>query len=322
VNKQRQPHAVIADAEVLAGRIEAGYKPAPDAKPAPAAVVAGLVFLTIDVSKAAKGVAGSLLNHLNWKDGRCDPSILTMGREAGCAKSNVHVGLNQLGALNVVIRDSYGSACSHRNAYRFDWREIGKIYQQRLVLRPRRSRSRNQDRAQSGNRDTQSPEIDTQTFIPNPNNSNSDHAPLTADLLGSIASRPAQHGQAGWSRQPGQLFRAQATAGGGTSADIFQHRRRDATRASAEARWDRDLRRDLSQEGYACAIESITPELQDEATQAEIKRPGSGAPLVLAQLRLQQFLSATRQVADKNDKTDGSSPDQERDTSGEELIER
>ena len=72
------------------------------------------------VSAAAKSAFAVLLDHHNWKTGRCDPGLDRIVRLAGYSRKATWLGLQQLEAAGIIEIATHGSR-SNRNGYRFRW---------------------------------------------------------------------------------------------------------------------------------------------------------------------------------------------------------
>jgi len=74
-----------------------------------------------DIKPGAKVVAIVILSHMSLKDGRCDPGVDTICREAGMNRAKVFKHLKALDELGVIKRTTYGGN-RHCNAYAPDLR--------------------------------------------------------------------------------------------------------------------------------------------------------------------------------------------------------
>lgn len=273
----RPAFAREADAGILAGRIKGGLDARAGDEAPPAAVIACKAIMVAHLSSAAKAAAAAILEHLNWTNGRCDPGLHRIADVAGYSRSNVHAGITQLAEAGLLSVASYGSRSSHRNAYAFNWDELGRLYQV-MALKLRPGPSRKQDGAQSRSQDSDLPEIRTQTLTTNP-----EIEPLVRNSSSRAAQTQGNNRQAEKNEQrQRQLFLTHVVPGG--KADATTGRQQAAANAAAEARWDRDLRQRLSLEAYGSAVEAITPALQQAATEAELRKRGSGFDLLVSEL--------------------------------------
>ncbi len=78
------------------------------------------------LGNAAKLVGAALLEHVNRKTGRCDPSIGTLMRVSGLSERSVYRAIEQLDRLGLILRHSHASF-GHRNAYAPQWRRLEGI---------------------------------------------------------------------------------------------------------------------------------------------------------------------------------------------------
>lgn len=223
------------------------------AKPEPLGLMACKVVMRARVSSAAKAAGAVLLDHVNWTDFRCDPGIERIVKMAGYSRSNVQAGLQQLADDGIVTIRVHGSRMG-RNSYDFCWDEI------------RRRDAAMQEALKSGSPPTRKqgggdPESEAQTRVPNPK------------------IEPVGQARKNWEgvahRLPATQARPPPTA-----------RRSEAAETAAVRRWNGDLHKSFGQDPvtYAAIIAAIDAEIRDAATEAEIRKRGSGIATILEQL--------------------------------------
>ena len=67
------------------------------------------VIMRARLSASAKAVGAVLLDHVNWRDFRCDPGIERLVLLTGYSRSNVQAGLQQLQDGGIIAIHVHGS---------------------------------------------------------------------------------------------------------------------------------------------------------------------------------------------------------------------
>lgn len=87
------------------------------------ALIACKVAMRSSMSSSAKAVFAVLLDHFNWKTGRCDPGMARIAKLAGRSVEGVRKAVRTLVAENLLVVTTHGGG-SDRNHYQFAWDEI------------------------------------------------------------------------------------------------------------------------------------------------------------------------------------------------------
>jgi len=246
----------------------------------PFKLIACKVFMRARVSSAAKAAASILLDRMNARSLRCDPSIAGIEGLTGYSRSTVQSGLRSLVKEGLLIVHRHGGL-SARNSYEFCWEEIDRrdaAFQEALFSR--RNPPRNQGVARPENR--------AQTLTNNPKNK-----PERIDALTEpSASREITKGQPRQERSCRRLPAPQRTSSAQAAAN------------AAERRWNDDLLECFSDDHsvYAVAVELVDVTIQEAATEAEVKRRGDGLRTVLDHVRrIRPGLLEERRHCDRRD---------------------
>jgi hypothetical protein len=243
------------------------------------------IALSDQLNRTEKQFAAFITDCYNRKTGRCDPSEVTAAHTLRLHKRTIIRAGNRLVALKLLFKRRHAGH-NHCNRYEPNWemfRELERQYKQRRkdwAERFERSKLSPSECQSCHSRDDK-PVIQT-----SPNNniqstsldgpSNQQHAPVDREGLGNEKRVAA----ASSSRTPRlQPFMPSPSS-------------QQAAEAAALRRWNTDLlNRFRSAPAYAVIIEALDPELQNQATQAELMRRGGGFACVLRELALRNVLS-------------------------------
>ncbi|MEG6508615.1 hypothetical protein V6C03_06500 [Methyloligella sp. 2.7D] len=224
-----------------------------------------------DLSSSAKSIGVIVVDHYNRETGQCDPSIGRLMQCSGFSRTAVLTAIKELEGgrrdksrkwqqtgERLIERVRHGGK-SHRNAYRVNWSALGcaSAAAQGCATAHRKG-------AQPHTVKGVQPH--TQTF-----EVTSEEKPLKT---GSPGGAPG-------SAQAQTHFMLPIKGGGMREITSSQQVCRD----KAAERWESDLRTCLTPCAYADAVERITPQMEQAATEAELDHPGSGARLLMLQLR-------------------------------------
>jgi hypothetical protein len=225
----------------------------------PYGLIAAKVIMRGPYSGVAKSVGAWLLEHMNWTDFRCDPGIETLAALSGHARSSVQEAICQLkqdGILRVVVHGGKGK----RNAHEFDWDEIFRRDEAAQAALKARRRS-------PGKAGVARPEKRAQTRIKNPCSE-----PEGSDCVERGAGGQARSAHPGWSapQQSSALRRSRRSRPG--------QQRSEAAVEAAKQRWFQDLRHRLrdDKEAFVTMVAAIDAEIENKATEAEMRRRGAG----------------------------------------------
>jgi hypothetical protein len=245
-----------ASEAILCGRLAAGLAvEALTGEPVPPALIACKAIMTARISSAAKAIGGVLIEHIRWSDGRCDPGLARLCELTGYARSNVQRGITQLVDAGLLVVRPYGSGVSHRNAYDFDWEEIGRRYEG-MALRAGRLPPRKQGIA--------GPENRAQTLLGNPENK-----PL--NVVGPSAPAVRWRGRDGRSGTSEPTGRFNMTQAGFARKETTAQRREIAFEAAV-----RRLNAAVAQQPDRKALWQLDPEDWNQAASSEMSTRNTG----------------------------------------------
>ena len=220
----------------------------------PLRLMACKVIMRAHVSSAAKAAAAVLIDHVNWTDYRCDPSLARIARLSGYARSNVQAGIDQLENERLVVVRVHGGLMG-RNQHDFNWTEIRRRdAEMQTALHSRRRVPHGQGVSDPG--------LGAQTRSYNPVSE-----PVGRSLdnkrygTGSITKWHTEGGR-------GRYLPNTATP-------------REVADAAAERHWDADLRQQLDKSTYVAIVPQIDEAVRAAATTAEMRRRGAGVELIL-----------------------------------------
>jgi hypothetical protein len=231
-------------------------------KDKPFKLIACKVIMRADASSASKATASILIDRLNSKTLRCDPSIGGLATLSGYSRSNVQAGLKQLVKEGLLIIHRHGGL-SGRNSYEFCWDKIFRLDEEfQKALFPGRDPTRNQGAA--------IPDIRAQTLSNNPNKK--------PERVGALSEPFPVPSVSKWQPRR-ELERNRILAFRSTSAG-------EVAQSSALRRWNDDLVELYRQTPAAYAIaDLIDVAVADAATKAEMKRHGNGLRVILDHVR-------------------------------------
>jgi hypothetical protein len=234
-----------------------------------------------------KRIAAAILEHFNRKTGQCDPSLGRITRLIGVSRRTVIRSLSALVRAGIFYVVRHGGR-SQRNSYGPAWlrfRELDALWRARF-----RGESSTLDGSKTSPETGQTchvarDELGTQTFLTNQSKETRSDTPSSSKE--QPTERTVRKGQPTNEEErrdePGPV-RSGSTKG--RQVPLPAH-------TAAERRWNSELLQRYSARPnvYAAIIDAITPDLQGEATEAELRRPGAGLALVLKQLQLRSVPS-------------------------------
>jgi predicted transcriptional regulator len=216
-------------------------------------------------------VAAVLLDHFNRRTRRCDPAVESIARLLGINRRTVIRAIDRLVAAGLFRKHRHGGGLG-RNAYEPDFerfQELGKAWDARRGVVRRYRTGVSPGRCQSGHLGGDSGV--TQTYRRN----------LQEETY--VKKRPSE----GRTTSPSARVSLPSVQASSSRTEI--------ARNAAERRWTDALaaRFRSDTEAYARAIEAIDEPIRNEATETELRRPGSGLPLLLDRL---SFATATASI--------------------------
>jgi predicted transcriptional regulator len=220
------------------------------------------INLTWDLSGTDKRVAGAIIDSFNRKTGQCDPSLGRIAGLLGISRRTVIRAVQRLEKLRLIRKRRHGGH-SHRNSYEPNWvlfRELDAQWSVRFRTKSGWSTNVATSECQScrytGDADG------TQTCLINqPKETRSDAASSAKEQPSEPMGRKGQPIKEEHSDEP-----RQARSGSPKNGELLE-------------------RYSETPNVYAAIIDAITPELQRDATEAEMHKRGAGIALVLEQLQ-------------------------------------
>lgn len=254
--------------------------------------------LVVGLPEATRRVGAAIIDHFNKRTGQCDPGIDRLCALLGIDRATVKRATQRLHAEGMIEKISHGGK-SHRTCYLPNWERFNAIVADwdarmkagyRSVDPSEPSGSQPSKGATMRRSQAQRCAVDGRSGAPQTLLSNPSNKPIQVEL--SEKQRPKQastvvpsgsNGLRSGSAQAGQRSPSKVVLGvsHGMAAEQAALRRLDA-----------DLMR-LGWQGHAQAIELMTPELQDEATAAEMRCKGGGLRYLMDSLG-PALLAATR----------------------------
>jgi Helix-turn-helix domain len=240
-----------------------------------------IVNLMPELTGTDKRVAAAIIEHFNRKTGQCDPGLDRIARLIGVSRRTAIRSVSRVVGAGVFHVVRHGGR-SQRNSYEPVWlrfRELDALW---------RARFRGESPSAGGSKTSPEnsqichvprDEPDTQTFLTNQSKETRSEAPSSAEEQPSERlDRKGQPIKEEHSHEP-RAVRSGSTNGSQVSL---------AAHTAAERLWNRELlqRYSATPNVYAAIIDAITPELQREATEAEMHKRGAGIALILEQLQL------------------------------------
>jgi hypothetical protein len=212
----------------------------------------------------ARAVGALLIDRFNRRTGQCDPGLESIATHVGINVRTVMRSIRQLEAAGLLRKLRHGGH-GNRNQYEPNWQRFGqleaewrgRLRSRRLSARPELSPSTGQNCHLLGDKAV------TQTY--SINLQSNEHYQR---------SRPKEEVVGGRSRT--------------RRAIALTPRSRNASEAEAERRWTMALHECFGSMAmtYGDIVEVITPEIQSEATAAELKQRGGGIAFILRRLKL------------------------------------
>jgi len=234
-------------------------------------LAAKAVSLAPGLNATDRQVALILIEHFNRKTGRCDPSLTRIASLLGVSPRSVMRANKRRETAGLIRKVRHGG--HHQcNRYEPNWQKLHALnesWQQRFaevarMRAPGLSLERRQPRhLRADNDGAQTSDIN---LLKEP------------ETIGTVSSPPpAPVGERcghGHSRK--------------TLERPFGTQAVEASRVAAERRWNARLNEAFASTPvtYGEILEAITPEIQHEATEAELRRHGGGFALVVEKLRL------------------------------------
>jgi hypothetical protein len=228
------------------------------------------------LSGADKRVAVAILDSFNRKTGQCDPSLDRIAHLVGVSRRSVIRSVKRLEAARYLRKCRHGGK-SHRNSYEPNWprfREVEVGWSARKKTRHWTSAAPDVSPSERQTCHPAGDDIVTQTLrINSSKETSSDDSRL--DKQSRVSSRiGGEEAAAKRNYQPLFLGRIKSVPSA------------QAALAAAERRWTKALhdRFATSPDIYARVLDAIDGEVQQAATDAEVKRRGAGIRLILERI--------------------------------------
>jgi hypothetical protein len=240
-----------------------------------------MINLMPELTGTDKRVAAAIIEHFNRKTGQCDPGLDRIARLIGVSRRTAIRSVSCLVLAGVFHVVRHGGR-SQRNSYEPVWlrfRELDALWKARF-----RAQSTGVDRSKTSTENGQTchvprDEPGTQTFLTNQSKE------TRSDASSSAREQPSEPTDGkGQPIKEEHSHQAGPVRSGGTKGSQVSL----AAHTAAERRWNTELldRYSATLNVYAAIVDAITPELQREATEAEMHKRGAGLALILEQLRL------------------------------------
>jgi hypothetical protein len=238
------------------------------------------ISLAEDLTGSEKRVAATIIDHFNRKTGRCDPALGSIARLLGLSRRTIIRAVGSL-VLKGYIRKTKHGGYFHRNSYQPIWSRFRTNAAKWTEQRTANQKSRMTDTSLLGRQawhlggDTDG----TQTCT---NNS----LKKTLAVEGSrtqtrISSKPAAS-----EGLTNEVNRASTYPIVQQRLHVKSSRSAVAARDTAERRWNEALTKQFAAapDVFFGLIDAIDSGLQSAATDAELRKPGSGVTFLLMEL--------------------------------------
>jgi DNA-binding transcriptional MocR family regulator len=238
------------------------------------------INLIPELSGGDKRVAGAIIDHFNRRTEQCDPSNERLARLLGISRRTVIRSTSRLEKRGLIRKRRHGGNLN-RNSYEPVWplfRELEAAWNVRFREKRLNAKATevSPSPCQHGHLTSDSPV--TQTLLSNPLKETYPGGASAAKLRPK--SQPTD--RKGWPKKDEEQLR------GSISSPTFgKGGPVKGARTAAERRWNAALheRFALTPTLYAEIIEAIDRELQEAATEAEIRSRGAGLAYIIEQLR-------------------------------------
>ena len=245
-----------------------------------------LAFKAISLSELTgtdKQVAAAIIDSFNRRTQQCDPSFDRIAHLVCKSRRTIIRAVQRLERMRFIIKVRHGGHF-HRNSYEPNWAHFRQLEAQWKARRATRhwmtdvSPSMVPTPCHGGGDKT-----DTQTILTNHSKATCPPSPPGTDRNLREAEGRKWHPKeerSSPSPESGRTLRCRSIKGAVFNDAKF------AARSSAERRWNSALLKRLidTPDLYARAVEAIDVELQNAATEAEMKRTGGGLSHIIEQL--------------------------------------
>lgn len=221
-----------------------------------------VISLMTNLSRSYKAIAGTLIDHYNRKTGRCDPSIERIARLNGVHRRTVLRAIAKFDELDLFRRQRHGGRWSC-NSYEPNWNRFHEIHadwQARFGLK------------EGGRQKTKPPSSRGRLCHLSGDSS------VTQTYPNNLTNRTYSKWRSGNQIEKGFQF-----SGHAPKPPIKATLSRDVARDAAERRWSQAFNaRYLKVPAlFILMTEAITSEWQQQITDAELHRPGSGLAMII-----------------------------------------
>jgi hypothetical protein len=242
------------------------------------------IALSDQLNGTEKQFAAFLIDSYNQKTGRCDPSEETAAYILRKHKRTIIRAGNRLVSLKLFSKRRHGGN-NHCNHYQPNWemfRERERAYKER-----RSAYSKRFERPKLSPSECQPcPSRDDNPVTQTSSNNN---IPLTSPHRPSNQQRGS--GDRGWLGNERKVGLEPSFSHPGVQGFRPSSSSQQAAEAAAMRRWNGDLLdRFRSTPVYALIVDALDQELQNAATEAELKRRGAGVDHILRELALRNVL--------------------------------
>jgi hypothetical protein len=249
-----------------------------------------LAFKAIALSDRLNGtekqVAAFLIDSFNRRTGQCDPSVDTQAVLSTKSRRTMFRAIDRLVRLRFFRRLRHGGK-HNRNSYQPNWeyfRELERAYKQRRQQHANRFVTQNLSPSRCQECHSSDVNIGTQTCPNNNFQQTSSRCPSNLQHSGHDLKGLGNESKASGITSCHRI--SQPYAALPSSAEAAQ--------SAALRRWNNDLLdRFRSTPLYAAIVDALDIELQNAATEAELKRRGAGMACIVEQLTKRAILPPT-----------------------------
>jgi hypothetical protein len=236
-----------------------------------------VIALSDKLNGTDKQTAAFIVDSYNRKTGRCDPSVETQAFYSAKSRRTMFRSIDRLVELKFLRKVRHGGH-NHCNSYEPNWeyyRELERIYRQRRLERSKRFAR--QELSPSGCQvcHSSADKVGTQT-----SSTNNIQSTYRGRVSNQERSRWYERGPGNENALPLSRSRQPPVVG-----RVNLPSSQEAARIAAERRWNDDLLdRYRATPAYATVLAAIDIEIQNAATDAELKRRGAGLVWILEEL--------------------------------------
>ena len=239
------------------------------------------INLADDLSGTERRVAGAIVDHFNRKTSQCDPAVSSMAALLGLSERTIIRATQSLNEKGYVRKTRHGGKF-HRNSYEPIWARFEACEarwnttrrQRRLHGSPTPVAPLQRQNCQSGDDIAVTQTCSNKSILE------------TFPVVDASGPQPRKALQVRSKRTGEEDERTTPQSVASERFHVKSGSSRVAARDAAERRWNESLTRQLAAapDVFAGIIDAIDVDLQSAATDAELRRPGSGLADLLHEL--------------------------------------